>query len=326
MKRASIMVAALLLAGPAAAGTISITISQTARIADGDLVVEVTIGNSGDEAALSVVPVLRFGDESVRGKGTPSLAPNASLDETLTLPVGALGEGRWPYQIAVDYTDQNQYPFQALLAQALVVGNPPAAKVAVRAIAGTEVAGSGTLSVGVKNLTPDTRSARVRVLLPEGLEAKDPVRTVALEAWEEATLEVGVVNRTALVGSRYPVFVTAEYDDGGVHQAVVAQSVVAVTGADSFLDRNAGLLRNAAIALLAAWLLLSVVLVFRRRRGSGRGAGRQPPSAPGSAFICSSCSAAIFAQRCPGHVSITRWYSRAASVRRPSCRRLSPTW
>jgi hypothetical protein len=261
----SLLVAAAA-AGHARAGTISISIAQTTRLADGNLVADVKVSNAGDEAALSVTPVLRFGDKTVRGKGTPSLGPNASHEETLTLPIGALGDGRWPYRIAVDYTDQNQYPFQALLAQALVVGNPPTAKVAVPAIASTDVAGEGTLSVTVKNLTPDPRTARVSVLIPEGLEVTDPVRTVELAGWKDATLRVPVVNRTALVGSRYPVFVTVEYDDGGVQQAVVAQGAVAVTAAGSFVDRWGRVLWRAAAALIGVWLAMLAMRTLRRPR------------------------------------------------------------
>jgi hypothetical protein len=88
-----------------------------------------------------VTPILRFGDEEARGKGRASLDPDASFDEALSLPVGTLGEGRWPYGVAVDYTDQNQYAFQALQMQTLVVGSPPAAKVAVSAIRGGELTG-----------------------------------------------------------------------------------------------------------------------------------------------------------------------------------------
>ena len=57
----------------------------------------------------------------------------------------------------------------------------------------------------------------------------------------------------------------AEYDDGPVHQGVVAQGIVAVVAADTFLDRNARALRIGAIALVAAWLAGTVVVFFRRR-------------------------------------------------------------
>jgi hypothetical protein len=264
MKGLAIFLAATALTGSAGAGTISITISQTARIADGNLVVDVKVGNSGDEAALSVTPVLRFGDKEVRGKGKPSLEPNGSFEETLTVPVGAIGDGRWPYRLAVDYTDQNQYPFQALHTHTIVTGNPPPAKVAVPAIEGEEIAGSGTLSVALKNLSSDTRMAKVSVLMPEGLEASDAVRDVTLEGWKEATLEVRVTNRTALVGSRYPVFVTAEYDDGPVHQAVVAQGIVTVAATESLFTRNRRLLWLLAGAVVLAWLAFVGSRALRR--------------------------------------------------------------
>jgi hypothetical protein len=269
MKGLALFLAAAALAGTAVAGTISMKIVQEARIADGNLIVDVKVGNSGDEAALSVTPVLRFGDKEARGKGKASLEPKGVFEETLTVPVGAIGEGRWPYRLAVDYTDQNQYPFQALHTRTAVTGNPPPAKMAVPAIRSEDIAGSGTLRVAVKNLTPDTRTARISVLVPEGLEASNAARDVTLEGWKDATLEIPVTNRTALVGSRYPVYVTAEYDDGPVHQAVVAQGLVTVAGSDSFLDRNARALRIGAIALAAAWLGSTLVL-YLRRRGAAR--------------------------------------------------------
>src|SRR4029453_6278421 len=114
MKCLLVVCAAVALAGTAAAGTISITISQAARIQGENLIVDVKVGNSGDEAALSVTPVLRFGDKEGRGKGKASLEPKTSFDETLTLPVGPLGEGRWPYRLAVAYTGPKQNPLPAV--------------------------------------------------------------------------------------------------------------------------------------------------------------------------------------------------------------------
>lgn len=267
MKALALLAAACALAAPAAAKTISITISQAVEFKGDKLGVALKVGNSGDEAALSVTPSLHFGDQVVRGKGKASLEPGGSLEETLTLPVGALGEGRWPYRIAVDYTDQNQYPFQALQTQSVIVGNPPPAKVAVPVIKSEDLAGNGDLSVTVKNLTADPHAARVSVYVPEGLEATDPTREVSLEGWKQADLSIPLTNRTALAGSRYPVFVTAEYDDGPVHQAVVAQGLVSVVAAESFFTRNSRLLWIGAGALIVLWLGLLAM------RGVGRSAG-----------------------------------------------------
>ena len=269
MRALVFLAAAYALAAPAGAGTISITISQGVAVSADKLMVNLKVGNTGDEAALSVTPSLRFGDQVVRGKGKESLAPNTSFEETLALPVESLGEGRWPYRIAVDYTDQNQYPFQALQTQTVLVGNPPPAKIAVPAIKSDDIAGSGTLTLTVKNLTADPHTARVSVFVPEGLEATDPVREVKLEGWKEQVLEVPVTNRTALAGSRYPVFVAVEYDDGSVHQAAVAQGMVSVIEVQSFFSRNGRLLWIGAGVLIALWLGIVVM------RGVGRSAGAQ---------------------------------------------------
>src|SRR5262249_23655556 len=192
MRALVLLAAACALAAPAAAGTISITISQGVAVSADKLMVNLKVGNSGDEAALSVTPALRFGDHAGRGKGKESPAPNTSVGETLTLPVGSLGEGRWPYRIAVDYTDQNQYPFQALQTQAVLVGNPPPAKVVVPTIKSGDIAGSGTLTLTVKNLTADQHTVRVSVFVPEGLEATDPVHEVTLEGWKQQDLAIPI--------------------------------------------------------------------------------------------------------------------------------------
>src|SRR5437762_2253586 len=104
---------ALCLVGPAAAGSISISIAPVVEPREGALSAQVKVSNVGDETAQSVAAVLVFGEHKARGEIHPSLAPGASVDAALSLPVGELGTGHWPYQIAIDYTDANQYPLFA---------------------------------------------------------------------------------------------------------------------------------------------------------------------------------------------------------------------
>lgn len=243
-----------LFAVQATAGTISMNISQNAELRDGSLVVTVNVSNSGDEAALNVTPVLRFRESEIRGKGQPTLEPKGAFEEELRLPAGDLGPGRWPYRLAVDYTDGNQYPFQALQSQIVVLGNPPPAKVAVPAVTAEPIAGTGDLTVTLKNLTDAEQKATVSVLVPDGLEAEAKSMDAVLPAWAEEQMDVGITNRAALAGSRYPVFVAVEYDDAGTHQTVVARGMVEIVGSDSFLDRNARYLWMAAIGLVVLWL------------------------------------------------------------------------
>lgn len=250
--------AALAVATPAPAKTISITIGQRAEIRGDTLVVKTTVGNSGDEAAKSVTPILRFGDKVVRGKLHDTLEPGASLEEELSVATGPLADGRWPYAIAVDYADANLYPFQALLMTTTVVGNPPAPKLSIAELKADPIASSGELGVRFKNLAGTERDVSYRVVVPDGLEATEPTGTVALKGWAETAADVTIVNRTALPGSRYPVFVAVEYDDGGTHQALVSQGIVEIIAPRNFWEENQTLLIAGAGLLIGLWLVLVV--------------------------------------------------------------------
>jgi hypothetical protein len=260
MRVLSLLCALAIAAGTAAAGTISISIVPTATLDGGDLVVKLRVSNSGDEAALSVTPKLVFRDAEVRGQGTPRLEPGGNFEETLKIPAGELSDGRWPYKVSVDYTDLNQYPFQALQVQSLVVGNPPPAKVAVARLESDGLAGSGSVRVHLKNLTADERKTTVNLMLPEGLETGSPRQEITLDGWEEQEVEVPVTNRTALAGSRYPVFVAVEYEDGDVHQGLVSQGVVAIEAGQSFVDRH----RTTLLWIAGGFVLLWVVILLAR--------------------------------------------------------------
>jgi len=257
-----------LAAAPAAGKTISISISATAQVRDGALAMTIEVRNSGDDTAQAVSPVLRFGTQEVRGKGRETLGPGESMSEELSVPAPSVGPGRWPYRLAVDYTDTNSYPFQAMHVATVTVGSPPPAKVAVPDMKAPPLAGTGTLEVTVKNLAGVERSAVLSVWAPEGLEVAKQPGEVALAAWEEQKVSVPLVNRTALPGSRYPVFVAAEYDDQDTHQALVSQGIVEVIAVSSVLSTQRRLLWIGAGVLVVMWIgLVAWWLVRRRPRG-----------------------------------------------------------
>jgi hypothetical protein len=259
MTRTWITAVVVCLAAVADAKTISITISQKTELQGERLVVKTTVGNTGDESAKAVAVNLRFGDAKARGKLHDDLAPNATFEEELAIPVGKLGEGRWPYQIAVDYADANLYPFQALLVTTFVVGNPPPARLSVPEISAPGgIAEAGTLTVKMKNLGPTERETSYRVIAPEGLELEAPTGTAHLKGWGEETTSIGILNRTALAGSRYPIFVAAEYDDEGMHQGIVAQGIIEIIAPRNFWEENRVPIFAIAGVLLALWLGLVV--------------------------------------------------------------------
>ena len=254
---------ALLLVGlgasPALAGSITINMTTRADLGAEELSVNLSVGNTGDEAAGTVVPILRLRDREVRAQREDSLAPGARIERTMVIPAADVTEGRWPFRVAVSYTDQNQYPFQALHVALVTRGNPLPAKVAVTRMEITPLESSATVTLRVKNLAGVERTAAVTLFAPEDVEIESPAAQVKLDPWAEELVHFDMTNRTALAGSRYPVFASVEYDEPGTHHTVVGQSAVEVRSPRAFLPR---LLVWVVGALLLGWI---GILVWRWR-------------------------------------------------------------
>lgn len=240
----------------ASAGTISMSISHRLEIEAERITAVVTVSNSGDEAAHSVGTVLEIMGTEYRGEPRTSLEPGASYEERLEAPVLGEAEGRWPYRIAVDYTDANQYPFQALSVATFQRGNPPPAEIALTSVTVPGLAQQGVLVAGVKNLSDSERSASLRLVTPRGMEAPNGKTEFSLAPWEDRSLEVSVVNRFALAGSRYPVYAVVEYEEGGLHQAVVASGDLQIIEAGTLDENSRSYVWIAAVVLGLLFFLL----------------------------------------------------------------------
>jgi hypothetical protein len=81
---------------------------------------------------------------------------------------------------------------------------------------------------------------------------------VHLAGWAETTASGTIVNRTALAGSKYPVFVVVEYDDEGVHQTVIGQSIVEIVPPRNVWETYQTPLIAAVVVLVALWLVYAV--------------------------------------------------------------------
>ena len=254
---------AWLVASAASAGTISISVSHRAELKDGALRAALTISNAGDEAAHAVTPVLRFRGAEVRGATQEKLPPKEPAETSLTLPAGSLADGHWPYQIVVEYADANLYPFQALSVGMLAVGNAALPKVAIPALPSAVLAGQTDLPVLVKNLSETERHVTLKVIAPEAIEQKHGGEETVLAPYAELSVPVGLTNRAALPGSRYPLFVTVEYEDGPVHQTVVAQTTVEIREAGSMPGSGGRSLWVAAVVVALGVGIIAFRLVRR---------------------------------------------------------------
>jgi hypothetical protein len=98
---------------------------------------------------------------------------------------------------------------------------------------------------------------------PDGIEAVPATADVQLAAWEEKPVAVTLHNRTALAGSRYPVFAAVEYDGDGAHFAVLGQTMVEIVPSETVVDRFAGSFWIGAVALGVVFVVLVGVRTFR---------------------------------------------------------------
>jgi hypothetical protein len=107
------------------------------------------------------------------------------------------------------------------------------------------------------------------VLVPAGIEAGGAARELRLEAWGDTRVEVPLHNRSVLVGSRYPAFVTVQYDDGATHHTTLAQGWVVVVGSGTLVERWGGWMSAAGWALVLGWVAYLGWLRMRPRRLAG---------------------------------------------------------
>jgi hypothetical protein len=252
--------ALLLLAGaPASAGQITLQVTSTAQLRGDVLAVDLIVVNSGDEPAFALRPSLALHERELSGASRESLAPGASFETSLALALPGLGAGRWPFRLAVDYADAQQHPFQALQLATIDRGASGAPGVEIVAIEAEPLSGRGAVTIRVRNSGASMRQVALALVAPRDLEAEVLRGGVALQAGETQAARFALYSRTAIPGSRYPVFTVVEYDEAGVHHALVREAAVSV------LERRARLapfLLSASGALLAAW---GVALLLRRR-------------------------------------------------------------
>lgn len=259
--------AVLLAAASAQAGNISLSFTPRAKLRDAVLEVHLTVHNVGDDAARSVAPVLHFQGRRAPAEVVPRLEPGETTRVVLTLPVGDLGAGRWPYRVGVDYTDPAQHLLHALQVGTVVAGGAPPPEVAVAGLSTARLATHGALEARVENLGAEPRTVAFEVHLPEGIYLAESIPSLELGSFEERPVAISLVNRRGVPGSRYAVFVSAEYDDGGVHQTVVALGAVEIVPEQAGLQRSTLLWRLVG-AIVALWGATAVGghLARRRRR------------------------------------------------------------
>jgi hypothetical protein len=254
MRLATAVLLAVLVAAPARAGITIDLDAQTTIGGGGDVSLRLTARSSGDEDATDVEPDVAFLGQTIRGDAQATLAPGTSHDWQLALPRPS-SPGFFPVTVRVRYADAKGYPLSALLVHVVRTPGAPAGPVRPT-LEGATVAAHGTLRLRLENPQPRTVAGRVRPVVPIEFSTDPETQPAEIPGHGRTDVTLVVQNTGARDGSTYPVYAVFEYDWDGVHQAVVGQATLKVTGVspgDRFTPLAVGA-AALALALLVAWL------------------------------------------------------------------------
>jgi len=253
----------LLLAPPAEAGDIRLTVAVTPRLSQGMLKVRVKVSNKGGEAATNLLIAARSLRHSTEMVGADRLEPGASATRELVLPFIARLPGTYGVLVRVVYHDVNGYPLSAVSWGLFHHKRPTVSGVKLRGINGRPWPGLPP-SFLLSNDQAGERKVSLEILAPAEMVPAQSSWELDLAPGEKRRLRVEMTNRGGLEGSAYPVAALAGYVQGGRHYATAGMALVRIVPLADALARWRGWLWALAGLLLA--LIVAAWVIQRRRR------------------------------------------------------------
>lgn len=208
---------------------------------------EVTLTQTGDEAAEQVMVRAQLLDKTIDGETLTLMAPKQSHVWNFSL-FDTLEKGIYAIAFRIRYTDGNGYPFEVLSAANAVVAAQPAPRI-FGSLTVDRLTVGGTATAHVVAKRPPSRSGafEVRLITPDGVTAQPAVVSLQFDESGRAQADFAVTNLKMLVGTTMNFFAFVKQTDATVPQTdtirgtarVVAKS--ARTYSPHFYEWAAGL-------------------------------------------------------------------------------------
>jgi len=250
---------------PASAKYITLTHTVTLeRVIAGDATtVNVSLMNSGDEAAYDVQISLLLPDginstQLFLGKVEPNMPQTGTFE--VKMPPN-LTPGKYSIAILTEYKDANGYPFSSVTPNYLAVKDIRSSQMG-GTIQETTLGNkeSKTITLDLRNMDSKDHNINIRLFAPRELKTDTDKKSLNIPARSEAKTDFGISSFGALPGSSYVVFASLDYDDSGIHYSSTASGIVKVVEQKDMLNFS-GIL---PIAVLALIVLAFIIYQFKK--------------------------------------------------------------
>ena len=253
----------LLLSVCAFASFISLTTSMDNIVIANDTAVSgVSIKNSGDEAAWNVkvsllLPQGFSSDTIYAGKLNAGGTYNGNFNVS-RLP--GIAKGSYSIAVLTEYQDANGYQFSSISPNLIVYETPAGSRITgqLESITLGEK-GSKSMQLRLMNRDSTAHNVSIRIFLPNEITSPDSEKSLSIGPNEEKTVTFTVSNYGALVGSKYAVFASFDYESDK-HYSGFSVGMIEIVKEDMTLVYAA-----IAIALVLLLVFVNRQKIFKRR-------------------------------------------------------------
>lgn len=218
-----------------------------------ELSVLAKVSNSGKESAHRLRMTIQAGAARVSLPEVQELRPNENHDFSASIMTTTTKSGTYPVFVTLAYTDQNGYSFSAIGSASYSAGGASSSDI-FGILSASPVTEKGDLKLKLKNNSSEERIVTLTPILPVELTPSGLPGKITLAAGAQQELMGSIENFSALNGSRYPIFISAEYETADRHFTSVISTFVDILPRQSTFSRYQTWLVVAAGVLLLAGL------------------------------------------------------------------------
>lgn len=230
-----------------------------------DLAVVVAVSNGGKESAHNVRATILAGSARATIPGLPELKPGQNHKFSASISIPASKPGTYPVFVTIAYADANGYNFSAVASSSYSSGQATTSDIFGILTALPVSDQKGEFRLKLKNNSGEARTLTLTPVLPLELTPDGLPPTLTLAPGQENELTGGIGNFSALSGSRYPIFIAAEYETADRHFSNVVTTLVDVVAPATAFSRYQNWFIGAGLVLF-----LAAVWQMRRPRNPRR--------------------------------------------------------